>query len=77
MVNLFELYNVVLSRKTFFLFRFVPDKDFAGTDRTRKRDGPVQFEKFGEEDLSELDKFFLDAKRGGKRSEPVDRYKCS
>eukprot|EP00112_Aurelia_sp_Birch-Aquarium-sp1_P013377 Seg2838.2 transcript_id=Seg2838.2/GoldUCD/mRNA.D3Y31 product="SNW domain-containing protein 1" protein_id=Seg2838.2/GoldUCD/D3Y31 len=53
--------------------KFVPDKDFAGTDRTRKRDGPVQFEKFGEEDLSELDKFFLDAKRGGKRSEPVER----
>ncbi|XP_065063112.1 SNW domain-containing protein 1-like [Rhopilema esculentum] len=53
--------------------RFVPDKDFAGTDRTHKRDGPVQFEKFGEEDLSELDKFFLDAKRGGKRSEPMER----
>lgn len=56
-----------------FHARFVPDKDFAGTDRSRTRDGPVQFEKFGEEDFYELDKFFLDAKRGGKRSEPLER----
>lgn len=53
--------------------RFVPDKDFAGTDHSRKRDGPVQFEKFEEEDPFELDKFLLDAKRGGKRTETSDR----
>ena len=55
------------------IFRFVPDKDFAGTDHSRKRDGPVQFEKFEEEDPFELDKFLLDAKRGGKRTETSDR----
>eukprot|EP00794_Sanderia_malayensis_P020116 gene20116-22087_t len=53
--------------------RFVPDKDFAGTDHSRKRDGPVQFEKFEEEDPFELDKFLSDAKRAGKRSETSDR----
>ena len=69
---LFFLYNYCF-HYVFLCFRFVPDKDFAGTDRNRARDGPVQFEKSGEEDLPELDKFFLDAKRGGKRSEPLDR----
>ena len=40
--------------------RFQPDKEFAGTDRTQRRDGPVQFE----EDPFGLDKFLTEAKKG-------------
>ncbi|XP_038075195.1 SNW domain-containing protein 1-like [Patiria miniata] len=47
--------------------RFVPDKDFSGTDRSRRRDGPVQFEREEEEDPFGLDKFLKDAKKAGKR----------
>lgn len=47
--------------------RFVPDKEFDGTDRSRRREGPVQFTRDVEEDLFGLDKFFKDAKKGQKR----------
>ncbi|XP_074631241.1 SNW domain-containing protein 1-like [Acropora palmata] len=43
--------------------RFQPDREFAGTDRTQRRDGPVQFEK-EEEDPFGLDKFLTEAKKG-------------
>lgn len=48
--------------------RFVPDKQFAGTDRTQKRDGPVQFEK-DEDDIFGLSvlQFLEDAKKGGSK----------
>lgn len=49
--------------------RFVPDKDFNGTDRSGPgRTGPVQFEK--EEDPFGLDQFLSQAKRSSKRKEP-------
>lgn len=48
--------------------RFVPDKEFSGTDRTATRSGPVQFEK--EEDPFGLDQFLSQAKRASKRKEP-------
>ena len=51
-----------------FSVRFVPDRGFEGTDRSRTRDGPVQFEQDVEEDLFGLDKFFTEAKRGQKRA---------
>lgn len=41
--------------------RFVPDKEFSGTDRTAQRSGPVQFEK-EEEDPFGLDQFLKQAK---------------
>ncbi|KAJ8888664.1 hypothetical protein PR048_008156 [Dryococelus australis] len=47
--------------------RFVPDKEFSGTDRTTAaRSGPVQFEK-DEEDPFGLDQFLTQAKRASKR----------
>jgi len=49
--------------------RFVPDKEFSGTDRTAaaaSRSGPVQFEK-EEEDPFGLDQFLHEAKRSSKR----------
>ena len=46
--------------------RFVPDKEFSGTDRNASRSGPVQFEK-DEEDPFGLDKFLEQAKRTSKR----------
>jgi len=53
--------------------RFVPDKEFAGADRSQARTGPVQFEKEAEEeDPFQLDKFLSEAKRGGKRTESSD-----
>ena len=48
----------------------MPDKEFEGTDRGQRRDGPVQFTRDVEEDLFGLDKFFRDAKKGQKR--PVE-----
>lgn len=51
--------------------RFAPEKGFSGIDEANQRSGPVQFEK--EEDLFEVDKFFQDAKLGGKRSEKHDK----
>lgn len=49
--------------------RFVPDKEFSGTDRSGKnpRQGPVQFEK--EDDIFQLDKFLDTAKTGSKRKD--------
>ncbi|GBM08550.1 SNW domain-containing protein 1 [Araneus ventricosus] len=47
--------------------RFVPDKEFAGTDRSGRREGPVQFEKQEEEDPFGLDKFLTEAKKASKR----------
>uniref|UniRef100_A0A0B6Z4W5 SKI-interacting protein SKIP SNW domain-containing protein n=1 Tax=Arion vulgaris TaxID=1028688 RepID=A0A0B6Z4W5_9EUPU len=49
--------------------RFVPDKDFEGTDRNRRREGPVQFAKDVEDDPFNLDSFISDAKRGQKRTD--------
>ncbi|GLV43750.1 Bx42 [Carabus blaptoides fortunei] len=52
--------------------RFVPDKEFSGTDRSGPgRSGPVQFEK--EEDPFGLDQFLSQAKRASKRKEPERR----
>ncbi|CAG9838677.1 unnamed protein product [Diabrotica balteata] len=52
--------------------RFVPDKEFGGTDRSGAgRSGPVQFEK--EEDPFGLDQFLSQAKRASKRKEPEKR----
>ena len=61
-----------------FPFRFVPDKEFSGTERggggggaSSSRAGPVQFEK--EEDPFGLDQFLDTAKRAsGKRSKDDD-----
>lgn len=49
--------------------RFVPDKEFSGTDRSaqNQRTGPVQFEK--EEDPFGLDQFLNMAKKAPKRNE--------
>lgn len=49
--------------------RFVPDKEFSGTDRSAQaaRQGPVQFEK--EEDPFGLDQFLNEAKKAPKRKE--------
>ncbi|KAL5288941.1 SNW1 family protein [Megaselia abdita] len=49
--------------------RFVPDKEFSGTDRSgqSQRSGPVQFEK--EEDIFGLDQFLNMAKKAPKRNE--------
>lgn len=57
---------------TRFSDRFVPDKEFSGTDRSGPgRSGPVQFEK--EEDPFGLDQFLSQAKRASKRKEPERR----
>lgn len=45
----------------FFRCRFVPDKEFSGTDRSTTRSGPIQFEK-DEEDPFGLDQFLKQAK---------------
>lgn len=51
--------------------RFEAEKGFAGTDKSRKRDGPVQFEE--DPDPFGLDKFLTEAKHGGqKRSTHVE-----
>lgn len=48
--------------------RFVPDQEFAGTDRSARREGPVQFERFEEEeDPFGLNKFLTEAKKASKR----------
>ncbi|XP_019849510.1 PREDICTED: SNW domain-containing protein 1-like [Amphimedon queenslandica] len=48
--------------------RFVPDKDFSGTDRSQTRDGPVQFEKAVEEDPFGLNQFLSEAKQAKRPS---------
>ena len=56
--------------------RFVPDKEFAGTDRSSRRDGPVQFER-EEDDPFGLDKFLTEAKRAQKRPSEDSRTSSS
>jgi SNW domain-containing protein 1 len=52
-----------------FLPRFVPDKEFSGSDRRQRgREGPVQFE----EDPFGLDKFLEEAKQHGGSKRPSD-----
>uniref|UniRef100_A0AAR2IYE9 SNW domain-containing protein 1 n=1 Tax=Pygocentrus nattereri TaxID=42514 RepID=A0AAR2IYE9_PYGNA len=46
--------------------RFVPDREFSGTDHGPRRDGPVQFE----EDPFGLDKFLEEAKQHGGSKRP-------
>ena len=50
-------------------FRFQPDKEFSGTDRSRVRDGPVQFEKEVDEDLFGLNQFLTEAKKAKRPSD--------
>lgn len=52
--------------------RFVPDKEFSGTDRSSRREGPVQFEP-QEDDPFGLDKFLTEAKKASKRPSDLDR----
>jgi SNW domain-containing protein 1 len=55
--------------------RFVPDKEFSGTERAGvSRSGPVQFEK-EENDPFGLDAFLDTAKRASKRNNEEDRRK--
>lgn len=68
---LFRLFCQLFSLSSLFR-RFVPDKQFAGTDRSQRRDGPVQFEK-DDEDIFGLTKFLEDAKKGAKRPAADDR----
>lgn len=56
----------------FLFFRFVPDKEFSGTDRTATRSGPVQFEK-DEEDPFGLDQFLKQAKRASSSTATTKR----
>jgi len=58
--------------------RFVPDKEFSGTDRAAgsSRSGPVQFEK-DEEDPFGLDQFLQQAKRASKRGVDEGKDKSS
>ena len=58
----------------YYYFRFVPDKDFSGTDRTQTRDGPVQFEKAVEEDPFGLNRFLSEAKQAKRPSNRYRRY---
>lgn len=53
----------------FFLPRFVPDKEFSGSDRRQRgREGPVQYE----EDPFGLDKFLEEAKQHGGSKRPSE-----
>eukprot|EP00057_Strongylocentrotus_purpuratus_P034407 XP_795058.3 PREDICTED: SNW domain-containing protein 1 isoform X2 [Strongylocentrotus purpuratus] len=56
-----DLDNLIKNKK------FVPDKGFAGADSSRRRDGPVQFEREEEEDVFGLDNFFKTVKKADKR----------
>lgn len=58
--------------------RFVPDKEFSGTDRSAQntRQGPVQFEK-DEEDPFGLDEFLVEAKKASKRKEETSKVEYS
>jgi SNW domain-containing protein 1 len=54
--------------------KFHADKEFAGTDHSQKRDGPVQFEK----DPFGLENFLTEAKKGKRTlDEPRDHESCS
>lgn len=57
---------IQVSNQFSIISRFVPDKEFSGTDRGAARSGPVQFEK-DEEDPFGLDQFLTQAKRASKR----------
>ncbi|CAG2108584.1 unnamed protein product [Medioppia subpectinata] len=61
-----ETYDLEALAKT---SRFAPDKEFAGTDHSTRREGPVQFERQEEEDPFGLDKFLTEVKKSSKRSE--------
>lgn len=51
--------------------RFVPEKGFAGADKSLKRSGPVEFEKDqGNDDPFGLDRFLTEAKKGSKKAKP-------
>ncbi|XP_046434731.1 puff-specific protein Bx42 [Neodiprion virginianus] len=54
--------------------RFVPDKEFSGTDRFATRSGPVQFEK-DEEDPFGLDQFLTQAKRASSSTTTTTKRK--
>ncbi|XP_072171805.1 SNW domain-containing protein 1-like [Diadema setosum] len=56
-----ELENLIRNKK------FVPDKGFAGADSSRRRDGPVQFEREEDEDVFGLANFFKTVKKADKR----------
>lgn len=58
-----------------FFYRFVPDKEFSGTDRANPRQGPVQFEKEEEEDPFGLDQFLTQAKRASGSTNPPTKRK--
>ena len=48
--------------------RFVPDKGFAGADRTARQEGPVPFQRDDvEEDPFNLNVFLTEAKKANKR----------
>lgn len=51
--------------------KFVPDKEFRGTDRSARREGPVQFTRDEEEDPFGLDRF-LDAAKKGAQKRPAE-----
>lgn len=61
--------EVILNICSANIFRFVPDKEFSGTDRNQVRDGPVQFEKAVEEDPFELNQFLTEARKGKRTSD--------
>jgi len=66
--NFFYIAVLVRIEKLCHWCRFVPDKEFSGTDRSGgRREGPVQFEKDEEEDIFGLNKFLSAAKKGQKR----------
>ena len=72
--------DCVINVKSFLTFsiRFVPDKEFSGTDRTSRREGPVQFEKNEEDPFGldqQLNQLLTKAKRATKR--PVDEPRSS
>merc|ERR1712226_982325 len=59
-----DLDNIIKSN------RFVPDKEFSGTDRASRREGPVQFEKTEEDPFGldqQLNQLLTKAKRATKR----------
>ena len=53
--------------------RFQPEKEFEGTDRNQRREGPVQFQKDVEEDPFGLNKFLTEAKKGKRQAEDDSR----
>lgn len=64
--RILESLHYVQTIMIFVLSRFVPDKEFSGTDHGQRREGPVQFE----EDPFGLDKFLEEAKQHGGSKRP-------